>query len=87
MDRVVISEAARRKKPDPRIFARAVDGLEDAQETWMVGDHPLADIDGGRSVGFWTAWVSHGKPWPYAWEPTLSAPTTAELLEAIGARG
>lgn len=87
LDRVVISEAAGVKKPDPRIFARAVDGLEDARETWMVGDHPSADIDGGRAAGFSTAWVSHGRPWPHPWEPTLSAPTTAELLEALGARG
>lgn len=33
LDRVVISEAAEVKKPDPRIFALAVDGLENGIET------------------------------------------------------
>lgn len=83
LDRIVISEAAGVKKPDPRIFALAVEGLADGRETWMVGDHPSADIDGGRTAGFSTAWVSHGRTWPHAWEPTLSAPTTVALLEML----
>ncbi|MEE1617433.1 HAD family hydrolase [Brachybacterium sp. J153] len=89
LDRVVISEAAGVAKPDPRIFARAVDGMEARGETWMIGDHPTADIEGGRAAGFSTGWVSHGRPWPHPWKPTLSAPTTAELLQALvsGARG
>ena len=80
LDRVVISEEAGVKKPDPQIFALAVDGMEQRGETWMIGDHPTADIEGARSAGFSTGWVSHGRPWPHPWEPTLTAPTTAELL-------
>lgn len=80
LDRVVISEEAGMKKPDPRIFALAVDGREQRAETWMIGDHPTAEIAGGRAAGFSTGWVSHGRSWPHPWEPTLTAPTTAELL-------
>ena len=86
LDRVVISEEAGVKKPDPGIFALAVDGMEQRAETWMIGDHPTADIEGGRAAGFSTGWVSHGRPWPHPWEPTLTATTTAELLDALLAR-
>ena len=86
LDRVVISEEAGVKKPDPQIFALAVDGMERRAETWMIGDHPTADIEGGRAAGFSTGWVSHGRPWPHPWEPTLTATTTAELLDALLAR-
>ncbi|MGO1227384.1 MAG: HAD-IA family hydrolase [Brachybacterium sp.] len=73
------------KKPDPRIFALAVDGLENGIETWMVGDHPSADIAGGRAAEFLTGWVSHGEIWPHPWEPTLSASTTREILWTLAA--
>lgn len=51
----------------------------------MVGDHPSADLEGGRAAGYATGWVSHGKPWPLPWEPTISAPTTRELLRILAA--
>lgn len=86
LDRVVISEVVGVKKPDPRIFARAVEGLENGRETWMVGDHPSADIEGGRAAGFATAWVSQGKSWPHPWTPTFSAPSTTEILRMLAAR-
>ena len=83
LDRVLISEAAGVKKPDPRIFALAIDGLVGGVETWMVGDHPSADIEGGRAAGFSTGWVSHGELWPHPWKPTLSASTTWEILRTL----
>ena len=83
LDQVVISEEAGVKKPDPQIFALAVDGMEQRAETWMIGDHPTADIEGGRAAGFSTGWVSHGRPWPHPWEPTLTALSTAELLDML----
>ena len=85
LDRVVISEAVGVKKPDPRIFTLAVDGEVNGARVWMVGDHPSADIEGARVAGFSTAWASHGEPWAYGWEPTLSAPSTAALLRLLAA--
>ena len=83
LDRVVISEEAGVAKPDPRIFAIAVNGLACGEETWMLGDHAVNDIGGARGVGLSTAWVSHDREWTEEWSPTLTAPTAAELLERI----
>ena len=43
----MISEAVQGKKPDPRIFARALDevGCQGAQ-AWFVRDHPVNDVLG-----------------------------------------
>lgn len=86
LDRVVISEEIGVKKPDPRIFAAALDGVAADPGTWMVGDHPSADVGGARAAGLSTAWVSHGRPWPHTWRPTLSATTTAEILRSLARR-
>jgi len=83
LDRVVISEEVGVKKPDPRIFDVALDSVGADAGTWMVGDHPAADIDGARAVGLRTAWVSHGLSWPYRWRPTLEAETTSEVLVTL----
>lgn len=83
LDRVVISEEVGVKKPDARIFEVALDGIAPDTGTWMVGDHPSADVDGARAMGLSTAWVSHGRSWPHPWRPTLSATTTAEILRTL----
>ena len=57
MDVVVISEAAGWRKPDRRIFGRALAELGVAAERCaFVGDHPEADIAGARNAGMKTAW-------------------------------
>lgn len=86
LNRVIISEEVGVKKPDPQIFEIALAGSVAGSGTWMVGDHPTADVDGARAMGLSTAWVSHGRPWPHQWRPTLSAGTTAEILKALARR-
>ena len=50
----------------------------------MVGDHPTADISGGRAAGLKTGWVSRGKDWPIdIAAPDLSAATAAEVIDAV----
>ncbi|WP_035749077.1 HAD family hydrolase [Arthrobacter sp. 35W] len=85
VDAVVISEAEQVKKPDPGIFAIAAKRLlADPADGWMVGDHPTADIAGGRAAGLRTGWVSRGKEWPSGMAaPDLSAPTAAEVINAV----
>jgi putative hydrolase of the HAD superfamily len=63
-DTIVVSEAEGIQKPDPRIFARALErcGVE-AGESIFVGDHPEADIIGARNAGLLPVW----KRKPY-WE-------------------
>jgi putative hydrolase of the HAD superfamily len=86
LHRTVISEAVGTKKPAAEIFAAATAGAPSGRPGWMVGDHVEADMAGGRAAGLRTGWVSHGRTWPDADPPTLSAPTTAEVLDLIAAR-
>lgn len=82
VDRVVISEAVGAKKPDPEIFRVAMDG---AATAWMIGDHAINDIGGGRRAGCLTGWVSQGTAWPGGTPPTVSAPTTRDVLAQVAA--
>lgn len=83
--RAVLAEAVGAKEPAAEIFAAAT-GAPSGRPGWMVGDHVEADMAGGRAAGLRTGWVSHGRTWPDADPPTLSAPTTAEVLDLIAAR-
>lgn len=85
VDAVVISETERVKKPDPLIF-RIAAGKVGAELAggWMVGDHPDADIAGGRSAGLKTGWVSRRREWPNELAaPDFSAGTAAGVINAV----
>ncbi len=57
MDAVLISEREGLRKPDRRIFERAVGRLGvRADEAWYVGDHPLVDVRGAFEAGLTAAW-------------------------------
>jgi FMN phosphatase YigB (HAD superfamily) len=62
----VVSDTVGIRKPDPRIFALAVDdaGGAEADQVWMVGDHPVNDIVGADKAGLRTVWIAHGRTWP-----------------------
>lgn len=85
VDAVIISESEGIKKPDIELFHRAARRLNSAVAGgWMVGDHPTADISGGRAAGLRTGWVSRGKDWPIEIAaPDLSATTAAEVIDAV----
>ncbi|ACQ79150.1 HAD-superfamily hydrolase, subfamily IA, variant 1 [Beutenbergia cavernae DSM 12333] len=84
VDGVVVSEAVGVAKPDARIFTRALEVAGAATEGgWMVGDHPRADVEGGRAAGLLTGWVSRGREWVGGSEPTVTARTTALVLDAV----
>jgi len=62
---IVISEAMQVKKPDPRIFARALAEVGcSASQTWFVGDHPVNDVLGAAAVGLRPIWLTGVHPWP-----------------------
>ena len=65
-DGFVSARLAGAAKPDPRIFAAALEaGGRPAGETLHVGDHPEHDVDGARRAGLRTAWVNRRRePWP-----------------------
>lgn len=85
VDCVVISEAVGMKKPDAEIFRLAAQELGgDLTDGWMVGDHPIADISGGRAARLKTGWVSRGQAWPnHVPPPTLTRHTAAEVINAL----
>jgi len=62
---VVISEAVQVKKPDPRIFARALaEVCCAAPQAWFVGDHPINDVLGAAAAGCRPIWLRGIHPWP-----------------------
>jgi 2-haloalkanoic acid dehalogenase type II len=60
---VLISEAAGAYKPDPRVFARAVERLGLApDEVLHVGDSEVDDVKGAKAAGLHVAWLNrHGR--------------------------
>lgn len=63
LDHILVSEDLGIRKPDPRIFERALD-LAGAQpdESVMIGDSLQADIAGAASIGIGTIWINgHGR--------------------------
>ena len=60
----VVSEEFGARKPDPSIFAHALELIGASPEsTLFVGDNPVDDIVGADSVGMSTAWISLGREW------------------------
>jgi len=57
VDDVLISEREGLRKPDPRIFARALERLRvEAANAWYVGDHPEVDVRGAFDAGLTAVW-------------------------------
>ncbi|SHF50825.1 pyrimidine 5'-nucleotidase [Vibrio gazogenes] len=57
---VTVSEQVGVAKPDPAIFAYTHQqiGYPDKSRVLMVGDNPVADIQGGHQYGFTTCWLN-----------------------------
>jgi 2-haloacid dehalogenase len=57
VDEIVSADEVRTFKPDPRVYAHAVQRLGPAADTiWLVSTNPF-DIIGAKSAGLRTAWV------------------------------
>ncbi len=56
-DPILISEREGLRKPDARIFERALERLGvHAAQAWYVGDHPDADVRGAFEAGLTAVW-------------------------------
>lgn len=56
-DTVLISESVGLRKPDPRIFKKALENLSvSAENSIFVGDHPEADVQAARNAGMISVW-------------------------------
>lgn len=65
MQTVIVSERVGVRKPNRQIFEKALDALGIALEnTWFVGDHPLNDMLGARSMGMKGIWMIGSHEWP-----------------------
>jgi putative hydrolase of the HAD superfamily len=87
LDATLISESEGLRKPDRRIFERALARIGVAPEqAWHVGDHPVADVAGAHAAGLTAIW-RHVPYWP---EPACQAFTIhqlGELLPLLAAEG
>ena len=82
-DVVVISQSEGLTKPDPRIFARAVDriGVTPA-EAMFVGDHPDIDVAGARTAGMIPVW-KRVPYWTMPFDDVLIVDRLSEILPLI----
>jgi HAD superfamily hydrolase (TIGR01509 family) len=74
-------------KPDPRIFALALERLGVAPgEALMVGDSPSADVDGAHAAGIRAALIDPYDFYPWSRAPRFTdvAAVTDALLVSIG---
>jgi putative hydrolase of the HAD superfamily len=77
---VLISEVEGVRKPDRRIFQRALERLEiDAWEYCHVGDHPLADARAAKTAGLVAIW----KRTSYWSPPAPDIPAIDTLSEVL----
>jgi putative hydrolase of the HAD superfamily len=75
-DAVIDSSVVGVTKPDPRIFAIALDRLGvAAADALMVGDSPSADVDGASAAGIRAALID-----PYDFYPWSRAPRFRDVL-------
>jgi putative hydrolase of the HAD superfamily len=79
-DLVVISESEGLTKPDPRIFARAVERIGVAAgEAMFVGDHPEIDVAGARAAGLIPVW-KRVPYWAMPFDDVLIVDRLSEIL-------
>jgi putative hydrolase of the HAD superfamily len=84
LDCIVISEAAGVRKPDPRIFARALAQLDvPPSAAVFVGDHPDADVAGAQHSGLYAVWKRDAF-WSEPGQADLTIDEIAELPRKLG---
>lgn len=83
IDMAIVSETVGVKKPDARIFAQALAGIQSAaNEAIFVGDHPQNDVLGAHAAGMHAVWMRGYHPWPEGEsEPQWQVDRLTELLE------
>lgn len=82
LDAVVISGELTLAKPDPRIFALALDGVGGVapHRALMVGDSLTSDVLGANQAGLASCWFNpRGEPNRFPFSPTYEIRSLAEL--------
>lgn len=87
LDVILISEAEGLRKPDPAIFARALERCSAApHEALYVGDHPRDDVEGARSAGLLAVWKAVPY-WQLRTRGVRQIRRLGEILPLCGASG
>lgn len=83
---ILISESVGVWKPDPAIFRMALDKAGfSAADAIYVGDSPVADVPGAKSVGMRSVWINcAGIDWPGDEPPDVEIRDLRELLTTLG---
>jgi putative hydrolase of the HAD superfamily len=86
-DAIVDSAVVGVRKPDPRIFALALEQLRvPPSRAVMVGDNPFADIQPAAALGMATAWLAPlSRPLPPDCAPTFRIESLPELIPQLDA--
>ncbi|QNK55697.1 HAD family hydrolase [Paenibacillus sp. PAMC21692] len=85
-DVILVSEEAGVKKPEPSIFAMALNKLDLRPEQCLfIGDHPVNDIEAPHKLGMKTIWVKANQPWRdgLTAQPIATVERLSELLDII----
>ncbi|MGW4619534.1 HAD family hydrolase [Streptomyces sp. NPDC004592] len=85
-DGICVSEEVGVRKPERRLFEAAATacGVELSAGGWMIGDNPVADMDGARAAGLRTVWVANGRAWPDGLrKPVAAVHRIAEGIELL----
>ncbi len=88
-DAVLISEELGFGKPDPRIYAAALDALRlPPSQVLFVGDSPRNDVAGPQAAGLRAAWLPTSHPLPQDVTPDVVLDDLPHLLKLLpGATG
>lgn len=87
-DLLVVSDQVGAAKPSPKIFKYALDkmGGVPPERVLMVGDNPIADVQGGQQAGMQTCWYNpYQKVLPEGITPNLEVTCYSQLLACFSA--
>jgi HAD superfamily hydrolase (TIGR01509 family) len=84
VDAVCVSSLVGSRKPDRAIFEEAARRCDRPLVGWMVGDDPVADIQGGHRAGLRTVWLRRRRRWDLPeLLPDYSVDTLGEVVKTI----
>jgi putative hydrolase of the HAD superfamily len=73
IDRVFSSATIGYEKPHPEIYRHVLDACQEPRERWMIGDNPIADVQGAQAAGIPAILVRSEDPGPRRVPDALAA--------------
>lgn len=84
-DRILIEEEVGYGKPDPRIYTKALNELQEREiNTWMIGDNPLWDVMVPQKLGIKGVWVRRSRNGgPSKFHPFLKIESLPDIMNYL----